>query len=369
MAITPVNVGQAPNDGNGDPLRTAFQKVNGNSTDLDARVTQTQANAQAALVLAQGALPASQLGVGGGAAKLTPGGKLESSQVPDLSSSYIPANAKGAAGGVAPLDSGNKVPAQYIPETGGGIPASEKGQAGGVATLDEEGKVPQDQLPASSGGIPADEKGQPNGVATLDDEGQVPESQIPDLDYVPSSSLGQSGGPPVLDDDAKVPLNNLPVVDKAAPAAGQLVQLGDDGMIPPDLYEQGGGGSSIDDGTVSDSTTWSSEKQVATFRQLGSRPTQAITAAGPTVLERGGSYAVFSTVSVQPQIQLPAGAVPGDELEILDPLGSWENYPVVLLRNGQPLMNQNTEDYRLNKARWAWRLRFIDPTVGWIFVS
>lgn len=33
--ITPVDVGAAPNDGNGDPLRTAFSKLNTNDTNLN----------------------------------------------------------------------------------------------------------------------------------------------------------------------------------------------------------------------------------------------------------------------------------------------------------------------------------------------
>lgn len=37
--ITPVDVGAAPNDGNGDPLRTAFIKINANDTNLNAETT------------------------------------------------------------------------------------------------------------------------------------------------------------------------------------------------------------------------------------------------------------------------------------------------------------------------------------------
>lgn len=36
VTITPVNVGTAPNDGTGDPLRTAYQKINTNESNLNA---------------------------------------------------------------------------------------------------------------------------------------------------------------------------------------------------------------------------------------------------------------------------------------------------------------------------------------------
>lgn len=39
MAYQPVNVGSAPNDGTGDPLRTAFQKINANFVEVYAGVT------------------------------------------------------------------------------------------------------------------------------------------------------------------------------------------------------------------------------------------------------------------------------------------------------------------------------------------
>lgn len=44
MAITPINVGSSANDGTGDTLRAAFQKVNANEDDL-----QTQLNGKATL--------------------------------------------------------------------------------------------------------------------------------------------------------------------------------------------------------------------------------------------------------------------------------------------------------------------------------
>lgn len=39
MAQEVINVGTVPNDGTGDPLRTAYEKCNNNFTELYARVT------------------------------------------------------------------------------------------------------------------------------------------------------------------------------------------------------------------------------------------------------------------------------------------------------------------------------------------
>ena len=39
MAISPIDIGVAPNDNTGDPLRDAFIKVNANDVDLDGRIT------------------------------------------------------------------------------------------------------------------------------------------------------------------------------------------------------------------------------------------------------------------------------------------------------------------------------------------
>ena len=51
MAIEIINVGSAPNDGQGDPVRTAYIKTNNNFTELNAR--------------AQTAPPATLVGVAG----------------------------------------------------------------------------------------------------------------------------------------------------------------------------------------------------------------------------------------------------------------------------------------------------------------
>ena len=44
MAITTINIGNLVNDGLGDDLRTAFQKVNANFADLEAGLTVTASN-------------------------------------------------------------------------------------------------------------------------------------------------------------------------------------------------------------------------------------------------------------------------------------------------------------------------------------
>ena len=38
MPIEDINIGNSPNDGTGDKLRAAFEKVNNNTNDLDTRV-------------------------------------------------------------------------------------------------------------------------------------------------------------------------------------------------------------------------------------------------------------------------------------------------------------------------------------------
>jgi hypothetical protein len=45
MAIQTINIGNVVNDGLGDDLRSAFQKVNGNFADLSASLTVTASNA------------------------------------------------------------------------------------------------------------------------------------------------------------------------------------------------------------------------------------------------------------------------------------------------------------------------------------
>ena len=44
MTIQPINIGNVVNDGLGDDLRTAFQKVNANFSDLSAQLTITASN-------------------------------------------------------------------------------------------------------------------------------------------------------------------------------------------------------------------------------------------------------------------------------------------------------------------------------------
>lgn len=57
MAITPINVGSSANDGTGDTLRAAFQKVNANEADLQSQLNgkATLTGATAIVVLTQAA--------------------------------------------------------------------------------------------------------------------------------------------------------------------------------------------------------------------------------------------------------------------------------------------------------------------------
>ena len=55
MAINPINVGAAPDDGTGDALRDAFTKVNANEASLDARVDERVVIADGLVVVKHGA--------------------------------------------------------------------------------------------------------------------------------------------------------------------------------------------------------------------------------------------------------------------------------------------------------------------------
>ncbi|ANN78908.1 hypothetical protein [Bordetella flabilis] len=68
MAIQQINVGTAPNDGTGDPIRTAFVKANANFQDLDGRVA--------------AAIPTSQRGAVNGVAPLGADAKVPAVNLP-----------------------------------------------------------------------------------------------------------------------------------------------------------------------------------------------------------------------------------------------------------------------------------------------
>jgi len=77
MTITPLNLGAAANDGNGQSLRSGGQVINANFAELDLRTAAAQEKADAAI-------PSSQKGVAGGVATLGADGKLPVSQLPPL---------------------------------------------------------------------------------------------------------------------------------------------------------------------------------------------------------------------------------------------------------------------------------------------
>lgn len=77
MSITPLNIGSAPNDGNGQNLRSGGQVINANFAELDARTVAAQSKADAAI-------PALQKGVANGVATLGADSKIPVSQLPPL---------------------------------------------------------------------------------------------------------------------------------------------------------------------------------------------------------------------------------------------------------------------------------------------
>lgn len=98
MAQQPVNIGAAPNDGTGDPLRDAFDKLNDNDTELYAAAAAAQAHA--ALTNNPHAVTKTQVGLG----------NVDNVQ-------QIPLTEKGAANGVATLDAGTKIPIAQLPDS------------------------------------------------------------------------------------------------------------------------------------------------------------------------------------------------------------------------------------------------------------
>lgn len=101
MAITPVDIGSAPNDGTGQPLRDAFTQLNSNIDELDGRVTSAatsattaQAAATAAQNTANNAIPQSQKGAANGVATLGAAGKIPKTQI-DLAAADVGADPSG----------------------------------------------------------------------------------------------------------------------------------------------------------------------------------------------------------------------------------------------------------------------------------
>lgn len=168
QTLESINFGQAPNDGTGDELRTAFQKTHTNFDRIAEGVEAVEEAAAAAGQLAGEALPAAEKGAADGVAPLNSQAKVPAEYLPD---EFIPMVQKGAADGVATLGADGKVTPEQLPNAVDAIPLAEKGQPGGVATLDSEGLVPGTQLA----------KGLANGVASLGSGGIVPPSQLPPL--------------------------------------------------------------------------------------------------------------------------------------------------------------------------------------------
>lgn len=82
MSILPLNIGSAPNDGNGQDLRSGGQVINANFAELDQRTTAAQSAAQAAQATADAAIPGAQKGQPNGVAGLDGSGTVPASQLP-----------------------------------------------------------------------------------------------------------------------------------------------------------------------------------------------------------------------------------------------------------------------------------------------
>jgi hypothetical protein len=126
MALQTIDIGQAANDGTGDPLRAAFEKINDNF--------------QQHAVALEDKLDANRAGAPNGLAQLDGAGRLALGQMPDNPNAYGAARAED-------LDNVFQIATEMVP-------LSQRAQPGGVATLDGAGKVPAAQLPASA--TPAD---------------------------------------------------------------------------------------------------------------------------------------------------------------------------------------------------------------------
>ena len=82
MSILPLNIGSAPNDGNGQDLRSGGQVINANFAELDQRTAAAQAAAEDARAKADAAIPATQKGQPNGVAGLDASGTVPAVQLP-----------------------------------------------------------------------------------------------------------------------------------------------------------------------------------------------------------------------------------------------------------------------------------------------
>ncbi len=82
MSIVPLNIGSAPNDGNGQDLRSGGQVINANFAELDQRAATAQAAAEGAKAKADAAIPATQKGQPNGVAGLDANGTVPAVQLP-----------------------------------------------------------------------------------------------------------------------------------------------------------------------------------------------------------------------------------------------------------------------------------------------
>lgn len=168
-AIKQINIGAAPNDQTGDPLRAAFDKVNANIAELDRRAA---ANAAAASVADMKASDA------GTAAGIADGKAVAAQRAADTADGI----ARGARQAADEADA-KAIHAQASADAA--LARNEKGMPGGVAPLDANGAVPDPYRPKRSCVVVA-------GNVDLDDYKQP-------VDIFLSSSTGVSHLPAGLD--------------------------------------------------------------------------------------------------------------------------------------------------------------------------
>lgn len=157
--IKQINIGAAPNDQTGDPLRAAFDKVNANIAELDRRAA---ANAAAASVADMKASDA------GKAADIADGKAVAAQRTADT----VDGIARGARQAADEADA-KAIHAQASADAAGG--AASQAQRSAEAAADAAGRAQG----TADAALARNEKGMPGGVAPLDANGAVPDQYRP----------------------------------------------------------------------------------------------------------------------------------------------------------------------------------------------
>jgi hypothetical protein len=123
-----------------------------------------------------------------------------------------------------------------------------------LGTVNSEGKIPAAQIPTLPY-IYTKDRGAANGVASLDDTGKIPATQIPALPYIPAKEIAAASGVASLDENAQIPAAQIPLTHKELcrfTASGTFKPADHptrDGLYTIVLQGAGGGGSSVNDST------------------------------------------------------------------------------------------------------------------------